>query len=182
MVDLVEVPTVANVSGLVTEASAREPAPGMDSPTELMDVQTNIPLPFDAPSVAPPLPLKSSSGIGIGGILAILGALAGVVWLFIPGAKGMPLSSFGAADVASKVLIIFALVAALLAIATVVMRLGQGAKGLVLVVLGAGLGVLSVSAPVMQQHQPGTFAVYAGAALFVIGGLLYVLMKPKPPN
>ena len=161
-----------------TFAAMDDLPPARTAETSLREEPAPVPEPKPKKKKAP---AASSLGVGFGpgGIVAAVGALATVAWMFVPGTEGsMAISGFLALDVGSKVLGVFSFVAAVLAVVTSMMRLPAFSKMLILVVLGLGLGVLSTSAKVMSQ-SPANFIVYGAAGLFVIAAVVYKLTTPK---
>jgi hypothetical protein len=166
------------------EKASTEKASAEKGPAEKAKQAASLP-PVDerahldaAPAASFTVP-SAGAGFGLGGVVAVLGALCSVVWFLIPaGGGGMPIASIATLDVASQVLMVFSAVSAVLAVVTGLLQLPAMPKSLVLFVLSVGLGVLSAIAPVAKL-SPHNFVLYAAAGLIFVAALAYLLLRKK---
>ena len=160
------------------KAAKSEPEPAKAQPAPKPTPQNSPASPApSAPSQKIPAQTGSGSSFGIGGGLGILGVLTGLAWLFIPAKSGdMAIATFTSADVPSLILVGFNIVAGLLGLSAIFMKLPNSMRGVVLLVLGIGMGVLVFTAPIAQE-MPLLAIAYAAAALYALAGVFSALKK-----
>ncbi len=187
--DAFDAPTIADVSArdalLAAEkemlAKGKAITPPAQAALEVGAVEaTEVPIEsMWAHSAATAPVVKMGVGFGIGGVLATLGAIAALVWLFVPVSGVAVIGNLGDLDIISQVMVIFSVVAAILALVTSFMRLPGLYKTVALGALAVALGALAVTAPAAGV-VPLTYIIYGACGSLFLGAGLYALGKRGP--